>query len=255
MSARPALSAVQLTDPRFISDLHLTEHQPRTLERFLNLTRQLGGAGELLILGDLFEYWVGDDEVAEGIGATVAGALRAASRQGTAIYLMQGNRDVLLGAGFAAAAGATLLADPCRTVLDGVPTLMAHGDAYCTRDRVYQVFRRVVRNPVVQRIFLSRPLAQRRAIAERLRAHSESSKRNLAAHIMDVTPGAIGTALRAGGARRMIHGHTHRPDLHRFELGGQAAERWVLPDWDFDGAVARGGYLRVIDGAPRLVAA
>jgi UDP-2,3-diacylglucosamine hydrolase len=246
------LTSVSLLAPRFISDLHLSRDQPRTLERFLRLTGQLDG-GELLILGDLFEIWAGDEETAEGIGATVAAALRTARDRGTAIYLLVGNRDRLLGKRFAAAAGAVMLADPCRTVLDGVPTLLSHGDAYCTRDKAYMAWRRKSTNPILRLLFLSCPLAQRRAILGQVRQRSESGKKMMAADIMDVTPEAIDNALRQGHARRMIHGHTHRPDFHRFTLDGRSAERWVLPDWDFDGLVPRGGYLRLFDGRPEVV--
>ena len=249
---RAAVRSVELRAPRFISDLHLTQDQPRTLERFLRLAGQLSG-GEILILGDLFEYWAGDDESFEGIGATVAGALRAARDRGTSVYIMLGNRDLLLGRRFCAAAGAVMLADPCRTVIDGVPTLLSHGDAYCTRDTAYMAYRRKVRNPIFQYLFLRRPLSERRAIIQQLRQHSERGKKMLAADIMDVTSEAVDEALRQGRALRMIHGHTHRPDFHRFTLDGRAAERWVLPDWDFDGEVPRGGYLRLSDGNPEVV--
>ena len=167
---------------------------------------------------------------------------------------MLGNRDVLLGDGFASAAGASMLADPCRTKLAGVPALLSHGDAYCTLDIKYQLFRRQVRDPMWQRAFLNRPLAERRAIIGQVRQHSESGKKAMAAEIMDVTPEAIQDALRQGEARLMIHGHTHRPAFHHLTLDGQAAERWVLPDWDFDGDVPRGGYLRVSGGRPEVVA-
>jgi UDP-2,3-diacylglucosamine hydrolase len=246
------VNSVSLLAPRFISDLHLSQDQPRTLEGFLSLAGQLAG-GELLILGDLFEIWAGDEEMADGIGATVATALQGARDRGTAIYLMAGNRDRLMGKRFAAAAGAVMLADPCHTVLDGVPTLLAHGDAYCTRDRGYIAWRRASTNPILRFLFLSFPLAQRRRMLGQVRQRSESGKKTMAADIMDVTPEAIGDALRRGGARRMIHGHTHRPDFHRFSLDGQPAERWVLPDWDLDGPVPRGGYLRLSEGRPELV--
>jgi UDP-2,3-diacylglucosamine hydrolase len=246
------VNSVSLLAPRFISDLHLSQDQPRTLERFLWLAGQLAG-GELLILGDLFQIWAGDDEMTGGIGATVAGALRGAHDRGTAIYLMAGNRDRLLGRRFAAAAGAVMLADPCRTVLDGVPTLLAHGDAYCTRDRGYMAWRRASTNPILRFLFLSCPLSQRRAMLGQMRQHSETGKKTMAAAIMDVTPEAIGDALRRGCARRMIHGHTHRPDFHRFSLDGQPAERWVLPDWDLDGPAPRGGYLTLSAGRPDIV--
>jgi len=252
VTARAAGGSLDLRAPRFMSDLHLAEEQPRTVEHFLTLVRDCRG-GELVILGDLFEYWPGDDEVGHGIGAIVASALRGARARGTDIYLMQGNRDMLLGDAFASAAGATLLPDPCRSVVDGASTLLSHGDAYCTRDRAYMVFRKITRMKAVQRLFLSQSPQRRRALMGQVRRRSEAGKRMLAEDIMDVTPSAIDQALRAAGAQRMIHGHTHRPGLHRFEVDGHGAERWVLPDWDFDGPQPRGGYLRVAGGRPEIV--
>jgi UDP-2,3-diacylglucosamine hydrolase len=162
---------------------------------------------------------------------------------------------MLLGGAFASAAGAVLLSDPCRASIDGAPTLLSHGDAYCTRDRAYMVFRNVTRMKAVQRFFLSLSPQRRRALMGQVRRRSEAGKRMLAQDIMDVTPSAIDQALRDAGAQRMIHGHTHRPGLHRFELDGQGAERWVLPDWDFDGAQHRGGFLRLAGGRPEIVPA
>jgi UDP-2,3-diacylglucosamine hydrolase len=244
-----ALASVDLRDPIFISDLHLTGDQPHTVQRFMHLAQQVAPRHrELVILGDLFEYWAGDEEAAEGIGALVSGALRSLAQAGTAVYLMQGNRDVLLGDGFARCAQAAFLADPCRAVLAGEPTLLAHGDAYCTLDKAYQAFRRRARNPLWQHLFLAAPLAARRGLIGQLRRFSEAGKKRMAAQIMDVTPEAIEQALRSAGVRRMIHGHTHRPDRHRLMLDGQPAERWVLSDWDLDADPPRGSYLCVKNG-------
>jgi UDP-2,3-diacylglucosamine hydrolase len=249
-----ALASVRLRDPVFISDLHLTQDRAGTVQRFVRLTEELGRGGrELVILGDLFESWVGDEEAADGIGATVSGALRRLTGSGTPVYVMHGNRDVLLGDGFARASGAAFLADPCSTVLGDVPTLLAHGDAYCTLDRAYQAFRRRARDPFWQGLFLGRPLVVRRAIVRQVRRLSEAGKRSTAAHIMDVTPEAIEQALRSAGVARMIHGHTHRPARHELDLDGHRGERWVLPDWDFEGGERRGGYLRVAGREMELV--
>jgi len=244
----PALAAetdtVALRDPLFISDLHLSEAQPATLERFLRFAREIAATHrELLILGDLFEYWAGDDDLASGVGRTVAEALHALAGQGVAVFVMQGNRDLLLGRGFARAAHATLLADPALATLPDGAVLLAHGDAYCTLDTEYQRFRAQVRDPDWQRGFLARPLDERRAFIGAARAASESVKKTKPTDIMDVTPAAIDGALRAAELTTIIHGHTHRPAAHRWTLDGQTAERWVLPDWDFDAAPARGGYV------------
>lgn len=255
----PALAAdvdvIALRDPLFISDLHLSEAQPATLERFLRFAREVAAThSELVILGDLFEYWAGDDDLDPGIGRPVADALRALAEQGVAVFLMHGNRDLLLGRGFAEAARATLLGDPTRATLPDGTVLLAHGDTYCTRDADYQRFRAQVRDPDWQREFLSQSLAERRAFIGAARAASESDKRAKPTDIMDVTPEAIDAALRGAGLATMIHGHTHRPAVHRWTLDGRTAERWVLPDWDFDAAPARGGYVRHTDRGLAAVA-
>jgi len=217
----------------FISDLHLSEQRPGTTAALLGL---LGGrareAAALYVLGDLFDAWIGDDDLGEPMHTQVAGALRALSGQGVPVFVMHGNRDFLLGERFAQAAGATLLADPTVVELAGGRTLLAHGDTLCTDDRDYAAFRAQVRDAAWQRTFLARPLAQRRAEAARLRAASEAGKRLKAAQIMDVTPRAVEDLLRAHGCRRLIHGHTHRPGRQAHEVDGAACERWVLPDWD-----------------------
>ncbi len=249
------LDAVALRDPVFIADLHLSERQPATLARFLRFAREVAATHrELVILGDLFEYWAGDDDLDSGIGRTVAGALHTLGAHGVSVFVMHGNRDLLLGRGFAQAARVALLADPTVAELSGRRILLAHGDVYCTRDDDYQRFRERVRDPDWQRQFLSKPLAERRAFVGAARAASEAGKRMKPTDIMDVTPEAIDAALRAAGLATMIHGHTHRPAVHRWALDGRAAERWVLSDWDFDATAARGGYVEFASGALRAVA-
>ncbi len=249
---------VALRDPVFISDLHLCAQRPRTLRRFLDLLEAIGGsAAELVILGDLFEYWAGDDALQDGgpddlVGVEVAQALRRLGSRNTIVYLMHGNRDVLLGTQFLQASGARLLADPAIARI-GVaptqqPTLLAHGDAYCTLDLPYQAFRSQAREPSFQAAFLARPLAERRALIGQARARSETGKQQMSAEIMDVTPAAIAEALRSAGVRQMIHGHTHRPARHDFPLDEVPAIRWVLPDWDQDTLPPRGGGLRLVAG-------
>ena len=247
--AGSALASVALHEPVFISDLHLAQIRPRTVERFLQLAAELrSGRRELVILGDLFEYWAGDEETSEGIGAIVCGALRSLAASGVPVYFMRGNRDLLLSDGFAQASGAVLLADPCYTELAGVATVLAHGDAYCTLDTTYQAFRGRARDPRWQRAFLAFPLFLRRAMIGQVRRASEAGKQSMQPYIMDVTAEAIVQALRSAGAQRMIHGHTHRPARHQLLVDGRDAERWVLPDWDFDASPSRGGTLQLIGG-------
>jgi UDP-2,3-diacylglucosamine hydrolase len=243
----PAVAAdtdrVALTDALIVSDLHLGPQQPATLARFLRFLEATAARHrELLVLGDLFEFWVGDD-ADDPTGTTVAAALRAVADRGCRVLLMHGNRDLLLGRAFCERAGATLLADPTVAQIGATPALLAHGDAYCTRDTDYMRFRAQVRDPAFQQVFLARTLAERRAFVGQARTASEGVKRALPTEIMDVTPAEIDGALRRAGLTRMIHGHTHRPAVHRFDLDGQPAERWVLPDWDFDAVPSRGGCL------------
>ena len=252
----PALAVTQsidpLIDPLFISDLHLAVERPATLQRFFRFMQaDAPRHRELVILGDLFEYWIGDD--AAPAAKPVIDALAATSRAGQRVFLMHGNRDPLIGHDFARAAGATLLADPIIADVSGTPTLLSHGDAWCTRDVAYQQFRAMARNPDSQRGFLVKSVEERIAMAKGMRLLSDTAKSNSAMDIMDVTPEAIVTALSDAGVRRIIHGHTHRPAAHVLDLDGIAAERWVLPDWDLDDAQPRGGYLDFVDGKPRLV--
>lgn len=251
----PALAAqadrAALSAPVFISDLHLNAAQPVTRAAFFQFVQDVAPQfRELVILGDLFEYWAGDDDD-DPLGRDVAAALRALVERGTAVFLMHGNRDLLLGRAFCDAAGATLLADPTlATIGSGTAAqtvLLAHGDAWCTRDVEYMRWRAQSRHAAFQAQFLSQPLAARRAFIGQARAASEANKATKAMEIMDVTPSEVESALRTAGVTRVIHGHTHRPDLHDFELDGVPAQRWVLPDWDLDAPAPRGGFLTVRD--------
>jgi UDP-2,3-diacylglucosamine hydrolase len=245
-------TAAPLLDPLFISDLHLAAERPRTIARFLKfLASDAPAHRELVILGDLFEFWIGDDAAASA--RPIVDALATYSASGRRLLLMHGNRDPLLGHAFAGASGGTLLADPIVVEVAGTPTLLSHGDAWCTLDVAYQRFRAMVREPGFQRDFLSKSLDERIAFARGLRMQSDSEKSTKAADIMDVTPDAVVAALRATGVSRIIHGHTHRPAAHVIDLGDELAERWVLPDWDLDGAEPRGGFLEIVEGRPRLV--
>ncbi len=252
----PALAVTQsiepLIDPVFISDLHLAVERPATLRRFFRFMQADAPRHlELVILGDLFEFWIGDD--AAPAAKPVIDALAAASNSKQRVFLMHGNRDPLIGHEFARAAGATLLADPIIAEVAGTPTLLSHGDAWCTNDLAYQQFRAMARNPDSQRGFLVKSVDERIAMAKGARMLSDTAKSNKAMDIMDVAPEAVIAALKSAGVRRIIHGHTHRPAAHVIDLDGVAAERWVLPDWDLDDAEPRGGYLDFAEGRPRLV--
>jgi UDP-2,3-diacylglucosamine hydrolase len=229
----------------YISDLHLSEERPEANERFFRfLEEDAAGADALYVLGDLFEYWIGDDDLGAPFNAVIVGFFRRLSGAGTRLHFMHGNRDFLVGERFAAATGAALLADP--TVIDGV--LLMHGDTLCTDDADYQAWRRTARDPAWQRDFLAKPLPARRATVEGLREKSKEVIGAKPAEIMDVNDDAVRQALRQTGVSRLVHGHTHRPGMHCVEVDGRRCERWVLPDW-----YGRGGYLEIANGKPRLV--
>jgi UDP-2,3-diacylglucosamine hydrolase len=215
----------------FASDLHLDSEAPWAIDAFLAFLDGPARASEALyLLGDLFEVWVGDDDDNSDNARACAGLARL-STSGVAVYVLHGNRDFLLGAEFAARTGAKLLPDPVLMELHGVSTLLSHGDVFCTEDPAYQQLRSVVRRPAWQRRFLSLPLAARRELATAARAGSKAHTQRTIPTIMDVNPDAVMRAFRATGARRLIHGHTHRPAVHPVVFDGIHAERVVLAPW------------------------
>jgi len=233
----------------FISDLHLTEELPEANERFIELLEgKARGADVLYILGDFFEYWIGDDDLEASFNAVVAGLLADLARRGVPVYLMHGNRDFLIGERFCAATGAKLLADPSVHEIQGVRTLLMHGDTLCTDDVDYQNWRRIARSEAWQREFLSKSLPERRRAIVGMREQGKEAVRAKPAEIMDVNDAAVAEAMRAHAVTRLVHGHTHRPGRHALTIDGRPAERWVLPDW-----YGRGGYLEIARGAPKLV--
>ena len=218
----------------FASDLHLSAHRPETTELFLRfLAGPAREADALYLLGDLFDYWIGDDDLddplSDPLGRRVCDAL--ASLPGTRFFL-PGNRDFLIGAAFSAASGCALLADEIVIDLAGTPTVLLHGDTLCTDDAAYQAFRATTRSPAWQREFLTLPLAERRKQAEALREQSETEKRTKSYDLMDANADAIARTFRRHGVTRMIHGHTHRQARHEHLVDGRVRERWVLGDWD-----------------------
>jgi len=238
----------------FISDLHLTAERPAINERFFEFLRdQAARAERLFILGDLFEYWIGDDELDAADGDPLAGAvaqgLRDLTRHGVGVAIMHGNRDFLIGRRFCDATGARLLEDPAVEKVGGVRTLLMHGDTLCTDDLDYQAWRRTARSQAWQEDFLAKDLPERRRTLQALRARSQEVVGAKPADIMDVNDDAVREALRTHGLTRLVHGHTHRPARHAIEVDGRRCERWVLPDW-----YERGGYLAVDDAGPRLLA-
>ena len=217
----------------FISDLHLDDRRPDATEAFLAfLEQEAANAEALYILGDLFEYWLGDDAPTP-VGQTVAPALRAVAESGVPIAFTHGNRDFLLGERYAEAAGMTLLPEEHVIDLYGAPTLLLHGDTLCTDDVEYQQVRTMLRNPDWQAEFLKKSPQERVQAALQAREMSAEHKDGVSMEIMDVNAGAVEDALARHGLRHMIHGHTHRPAVH--ETGGH--QRVVLGDWYDQGSV------------------
>ena len=226
----------------FISDLHLAPQAPATAQAFrAYLAGPAHAAQQLYILGDLFEAWPGDDSLDDPeapFNARMAAAIRTLSDAGTEVFILHGNRDFLLGEGFAARCGARLLHEPHVLSLPSGQFVLAHGDALCTDDIAYQAFRTQVRAPEWRTAFLTKPLHERKAITAALRRQSEAAKREKtqdADYLMDLNPADTDDFLRAHGYATFIHGHTHRPDCHHHLVDGILVERWVLADWNDDG--------------------
>ena len=219
----------------FISDLHLSPRSPGATRLFLEFLAGLARQAEALyILGDLFEAWIGDDDIADPYHAEIVSALRAASAAGLRIRIMHGNRDFLLGSGFAAATGATLLTDPHVLSTGAWQFVLSHGDALCVDDTAYMAFRTQVRNPEWQAALFAKPLAERRAIAAHMREVSESSQRNQNTPYTDLQAAATDDFLREHGYATFIHGHTHQAATHDHIIDGIHVERWVMSDWHED---------------------
>ncbi len=238
------------------SDIHLGPDVPATALAFYEfLDEACAKADALILCGDIFDAWIGDDFALQSPPAWLSAALDKL-RQVSArlpLWLGRGNRDFLLGNDFARAVGARMLPEPVILDTDAGAILLSHGDEYCTGDPGYQRFRRFVRQPTIQWIFMALSLSARRWVANYARARSRASNQYKSAQIMDVSPQAIAHAFECSGARIMVHGHTHRPAVHRLTIAGQACSRIVLPDWDHDHAdVPRGGWLSLDASGPRL---
>ena len=239
----------------FASDLHLGPATPATSEAFLALLQAAAGqAAALLLPGDIFDAWIGDDaaRAAPPWLAAVLGGLQQVSAR-IPVWLGRGNRDFLMGRELAERVGARLLPEqvllqtPCGRIL------LSHGDEFCTDDTAYQQFRAMVRDPRWQEQFLSKPIPERLQLAAQARGESMSANQAKSMEIMDVNPDAVAAALRTTDVDLLIHGHTHRPARHVLELDGRRRERWVLPDWDCDHvSPPRGGWLVVDRDGPQV---
>lgn len=237
---RPAAHKTRSMAQLFISDLHLCSAHPQIETCFLNfLQGQARSAEALYILGDLFEAWIGDDVMDDSDFqqeyAAVIKSLSDFTRSGIPVYVMHGNRDFLLGESFARITGCQLLPDPTIIDLYGRATLLTHGDELCTDDVGYQTFRQQVRQKDWQLQFLSLSLPEREKIAQEYRAGSKQQTATKAPEIMDVNQAAVEDWMQKYQVQHIIHGHTHRPHIHHFEINGQAMTRYVMAAWHESG--------------------
>ena len=226
----------------FISDLHLCDSRPHITQAFIAfLENTASKAQALYILGDLFEYWAGDDAIAVRTHQATIHALNKLATSGVQVFFMHGNRDFLIDVGFTSPTGVKFLPDPSLITLYGKLVLLSHGDELCTDDVVYQQFRSEVRSTTWKNQFLSKSLIDRVAYIKQLRTQSEQSKSSKSMQIMDVNAAAVDSLLREYDYPPLfIHGHTHRPNNHLLQLDGNACERWVLGDW-----YEQGSYLKL----------
>ena len=219
---------------------------PQTVKAFLAFLRQRAlKTKQLYLLGDLFEYWAGDDDIPTPVNRQIVDAIQQVSKTGVEVFWIAGNRDFLVGERFADAAGLTLLPDPHVLTIAGRPIVLTHGDAQCTDDAGYMTFRAQVRNREWQHEFLALPLAQRKKLIEGMRVESQNAQRGKSYEIMDVNQGAIAALFDSSGVPTMIHGPTHRPARHDH---GNGRTRSVLSDWDCDTETPRGGWIGVDAG-------
>lgn len=215
----------------FVSDLHLSSERPEKLELFRRfMTGPALQSAALYILGDLVEVWAGDDDKTPPHPWLIK-RLRQFTDAGGQLFVMRGNRDFLMGERFCSETGAVMLADPSLITLNERLVLIMHGDLLCTQDVSYQRYRRLVHAPVVQKTFLAIPRFLRVRIAHGLRRLARNMVRGKPAMITDVEPATVAATLREHDVTLLIHGHTHRPAVHDFELDGQPARRIVLGDW------------------------
>lgn len=224
----------------FISDLHLEDKAPERTEWLIDFLAGPGCRAEAVyILGDLFEFWIGDDAVS-AVARRVAKATASLRASSVPCYFIHGNRDFLLGEQYASVAGLELLPEKRVVDLYGTPTLLLHGDTLCTDDVEYQAFRRQTRDPDWQAAILAMSIEERLQMAAAARGVSMEHTGSAAPDIMDVNPEAVSRDFREHNVFRMIHGHTHRPARHHVDLGDASAERIVLADW-----YSNGSYLEV----------
>lgn len=233
----------------FIADLHLSENRPdisAAFYAFLNTKIINQPVDALYILGDFFEVWVGDDFITE-LSASVAKHLKAVSDSGIPVYFIHGNRDFIIRDKYASQAGMTLLPEQYVIDLYGTPTVILHGDEMCTQDIEYQQFRKKSRGWWWPKLMLALPLWYRRSLARKIREKSKMNQASKALDILDVTEQAVLNMFKAHKVTNMIHGHTHRPNVHKYQVADKTLTRTVLGDW-----YEQGSYLVVDENGQTL---
>jgi len=240
----------------FAADVHLQESREDITARFLSFLQHIAGTGRALyLLGDIFESWIGDDDPSP-LAQTIQAQLKELTSNGLRVFFMPGNRDFLLGTEWLQAAGVLALPDPCLLPEEDTPRgsggkiLLSHGDALCVDDKPYQQIRRQLRDPLWQQQFLAKSLDERRAFAAAARNQSREYVATASDAIMDVNPQAVEALMDQHGADILIHGHTHRPAIHRWEsaTSRQWRQRLVVGDWH-----RQASYLRLADDEFRLI--
>ena len=223
----------------FIADLHLCTEEPAITAGFLRfLAGEARQADALYILGDLFEAWIGDDDP-NPLHREIAAAIKAVVDSGVPCFFIHGNRDFLIGKRFACESGMTLLPQEKVLNLYGRRVLILHGDTLCTDDAGYQAFRAKVHQRWLQTLFLALPLCIRKRVAARMRADSKAANRSKSLEIMDVNPHAVIAEMEKHHVQWLIHGHTHRPDVHPLTANGEPAFRVVLGAWHHEGSMVK----------------
>tara|TARA_B100001250_G_scaffold309428_1_gene271314 strand:+ start:2553 stop:3281 length:729 start_codon:yes stop_codon:yes gene_type:complete len=220
----------------FISDLHLERIESSITNIFTEFLDDLNQNDSLYILGDLFESWIGDDNVSE-LSQYISDRLLSLSERNISVAIMHGNRDFLIGKDFCKASSIKLINDPRIIEIDTKKVMLTHGDQLCTDDKEYQAFRSVVRNPLWQKDFLNFPISKREKIAGEAKDASKDSKENKAMEIMDVNTDAVLKAFNDHPVEIMIHGHTHRPNIHKISNEDRKLTRYVLGDWSKNSAI------------------
>lgn len=221
----------------FISDLHLTPERPFMIELFVRFVNERAIlAKSLYILGDFFEYWIGDDDPAPGL-ESVFEAFNTLKKHNIPVYFMHGNRDFLISSDFEKRSHCQLIADPTKISINNTDIVLLHGDSLCTKDIKYQEFKKLVRSAAWQKEFTEQSIKERNDIVEKLRTSSQSETSSKAEEIMDVEQTAVEELFTSNNVTFMIHGHTHRPDIHKFQLNNNTATRIVLGDWYEHGSV------------------